>query len=99
LGDAAHPMTPDLGQGACQAILDAWVLAEELAGSTDPVRALRSYERRRRWRAGAVTMIARAATAGARPESRAAVAVRSRLASLAPPSIALRQLDFIARGP
>ncbi|GAA3200644.1 FAD-dependent monooxygenase [Actinocorallia longicatena] len=27
LGDAAHPMTPNLGQGACQAIEDALVLA------------------------------------------------------------------------
>lgn len=27
LGDAAHPMTPNLGQGACQAIEDAVVLA------------------------------------------------------------------------
>lgn len=98
LGDAAHPMTPDLGQGACQAILDAWVLAEELSRSTDAA-ALRAYERRRRWRAGAVTMVARAATAGARPESRAAVTLRSRMAALAPPSLALRQLDLITRGP
>lgn len=30
LGDAAHPMTPNLGQGACQAIEDAVVLARHL---------------------------------------------------------------------
>jgi len=31
LGDAAHPMTPHLGQGACQAIEDAVVLGLLLA--------------------------------------------------------------------
>ena len=31
LGDAAHPMTPNLGQGGCQAIEDALVLARLLA--------------------------------------------------------------------
>lgn len=43
LGDAAHPMTPNLGQGGCQAIEDAWVLARELARDCSPA-ALRRYE-------------------------------------------------------
>jgi 2-polyprenyl-6-methoxyphenol hydroxylase-like FAD-dependent oxidoreductase len=33
LGDAAHPMTPNLGQGACQALEDAVVLARLLPAS------------------------------------------------------------------
>jgi 2-polyprenyl-6-methoxyphenol hydroxylase-like FAD-dependent oxidoreductase len=99
LGDAAHPMTADLGQGACQAILDAEVLAEELDARANVTEALRAYERRRRWRAGAVTMIARGATVGARPESRVAVALRSRMASLMPASVMLRELELITRGP
>lgn len=44
LGDAAHAMTPNMGQGACQAIEDAVALADALASGTDPVRALRTYE-------------------------------------------------------
>lgn len=50
LGDAAHPMTPNMGQGACQAIEDAAFLAEQLAArhlAHDPRAALRAYEQGR----------------------------------------------------
>lgn len=51
LGDAAHPILPYLAQGAAMAIEDAAVLGQCLgqAGS-DPVPALRLYEKRRRAR-------------------------------------------------
>ena len=48
LGDAAHPMYPIGSNGASQAIIDARVLAHELAGSSDPVSALATYEDLRR---------------------------------------------------
>jgi 2-polyprenyl-6-methoxyphenol hydroxylase-like FAD-dependent oxidoreductase len=44
LGDAAHPMTPDLGQGACQAIEDAVLLAACLGREQDRRSALANYE-------------------------------------------------------
>jgi salicylate hydroxylase len=45
LGDAAHAMEPFQAQGAAQAVEDAYVLAECLAGDPeDPVQALRRYE-------------------------------------------------------
>jgi 2-polyprenyl-6-methoxyphenol hydroxylase-like FAD-dependent oxidoreductase len=47
LGDAAHPMTPDMGQGACQAIEDAVILADALRDAADLPSALRAYEARR----------------------------------------------------
>ena len=47
LGDAAHPMTPDMGQGACQAIEDAVVLGRCVSEIHDPTEALRSYEQQR----------------------------------------------------
>jgi 2-polyprenyl-6-methoxyphenol hydroxylase-like FAD-dependent oxidoreductase len=55
LGDAAHPMTPDLGQGACQAIEDAVVLARSLGErGDDAAAALRLYEDRRKERTASV---------------------------------------------
>ncbi|MGM0557902.1 MAG: FAD-dependent monooxygenase [Myxococcota bacterium] len=51
LGDAAHPMTPDLGQGAGQAIEDAVVLAEVLAQADDIEAGLQEYSAARRERA------------------------------------------------
>lgn len=50
LGDAVHPMMPNLGQGGCQAIEDAFVLTDELCDVTDRDQipaALQSYYRRR----------------------------------------------------
>lgn len=44
LGDAAHPMTPDLGQGACQAMEDALALAQCLNDSQNIPAALQSYQ-------------------------------------------------------
>jgi 2-polyprenyl-6-methoxyphenol hydroxylase-like FAD-dependent oxidoreductase len=54
LGDAAHPPTPNLGQGACQALEDALVLAGCLADQREPVAALRAYEARRMKRSAAL---------------------------------------------
>ncbi len=54
LGDAAHPPTPNLGQGACQALEDALVLAGCLANQREPVASLRAYEARRRKRSAAI---------------------------------------------
>jgi 2-polyprenyl-6-methoxyphenol hydroxylase-like FAD-dependent oxidoreductase len=48
LGDAAHPMTFNLGQGACQAIEDAFALAGELEKNGDVTGAIARYEGRRR---------------------------------------------------
>lgn len=47
LGDAAHACTPNLGQGACQALEDALVLAHCLNGTSPVETALRQYERLR----------------------------------------------------
>ena len=53
-GDAAHPMTPNMAQGACQAIEDGVVLATRLANSESVGEALRGYEDARRQRTAVV---------------------------------------------
>ena len=47
LGDAAHPMTPNFGQGGAQAIEDAIVLSEALDADNEPQRAFQAYESHR----------------------------------------------------
>ena len=59
VGDAAHPMTPNLGQGACQAIEDAIAVARALAGTDDVVSALRAYETARLPRANEIVEASR----------------------------------------
>lgn len=53
VGDAAHGMTPNLGRGACEALIDAATLADLL--NTRPLpEALRAYSRRRLLRSQAL---------------------------------------------
>ncbi|WP_340681740.1 FAD-dependent monooxygenase [Amycolatopsis coloradensis] len=70
LGDAAHAMSPDRGQGAGQSIEDAVVLAAALAGEPSIEAALRRYDAERLPRTQATAR--GAATDGRRTTSRAA---------------------------
>lgn len=47
IGDAGHAMTPNMGQGACQAIEDAVILADELNSNSDVKIAFKQFEKRR----------------------------------------------------
>src|SRR3954451_22747632 len=59
LGDAAHAMTPDLGQGGCQAFEDAVALGNVLDGADDVPAALARYDALRRPRTTALQRQAR----------------------------------------
>ncbi|RKS68937.1 2-polyprenyl-6-methoxyphenol hydroxylase-like FAD-dependent oxidoreductase [Actinomadura pelletieri DSM 43383] len=59
LGDAAHPMYPIGSNGGSQAVLDARVLAHELARAADPAEGLLGYERERREKVNAIVLACR----------------------------------------
>ncbi|MFP3712188.1 FAD-dependent monooxygenase [Puerhibacterium sp. TATVAM-FAB25] len=48
VGDAAHAMAPNLGRGACEALLDAAALVEALVAGGTVADGLRRYDRARR---------------------------------------------------
>ncbi|WP_327066277.1 flavin-dependent oxidoreductase [Kitasatospora sp. NBC_01302] len=60
LGDAAHPMYPVGANGASQAVVDARVLAHELAGAADLPTGLARYESARREATAAIVRANRA---------------------------------------
>ncbi|GAA2415829.1 FAD-dependent monooxygenase [Streptomyces coeruleofuscus] len=85
LGDAAHAMTPNLGQGACQALEDAAVLAAALATEPTVESALARYDTERRPRSQSVARAARqAGRMGQQLTHPLAVAVRNTALRLAP---------------
>ncbi|MGW7054770.1 FAD-dependent monooxygenase [Streptomyces sp. NPDC054887] len=92
LGDAAHAMTPNLGQGACQALEDAVTLAHCLDETPDVTAALRSYDRLRRPRTRAITR--RSARLGAVGQLSwpPAVLLRDTAARLVPTRMTLRSM-------
>jgi 2-polyprenyl-6-methoxyphenol hydroxylase-like FAD-dependent oxidoreductase len=99
IGDAIHPMTPDLAQGACQAILDATTLASCLAACGDIRAALREYQQRR-WRNAAITtLMARAMGTMGQWDGRMTCAARNTLTRAIPLSLQLRQFDLVLGGP
>jgi 2-polyprenyl-6-methoxyphenol hydroxylase-like FAD-dependent oxidoreductase len=59
-GDAAHPMTPDLGQGGCQALEDGVILAACLERFGEPAAAFAAYQSARLARVGRIVRDSRA---------------------------------------
>ena len=78
LGDAAHPILPNLGQGTSQALEDAIVLGRALRAEPDLVKALRSFEDQRAPRTAGLVRFSRNLGRLGRLKSRPAVAFRER---------------------
>ncbi|MEO8180700.1 MAG: FAD-dependent monooxygenase [Deltaproteobacteria bacterium] len=106
LGDAAHPMTPNLGQGANQALEDAEALTECLAALAspsarpDPEPALRQYEQLRTERANSVVLGSRRVGQVIQLEHPAACWVRDALlGTRAATRLQMRELERVTAVP
>jgi 2-polyprenyl-6-methoxyphenol hydroxylase-like FAD-dependent oxidoreductase len=97
LGDAAHPMTPNLGQGACQAIEDAVVLGRAIATHSTVSAALRSYEAQRIDRANLIVTQSRQIGWVGQWRHPMAVALRNALVRFGGSRLQARQLALIGR--
>lgn len=59
IGDAIHACTPNLGQGGCQAIEDAYWLAEMLNTHTNVEHAFKHFQNKRKKKAFTVLLLSR----------------------------------------
>lgn len=91
VGDAAHAMTPNLGQGAAQAIEDVAVLARQLRDKA-PSQALPAYERARKRRAERTVRQSRLAGRLLQVESPTLGRIRDQALRMTPEALSHRQL-------
>ncbi len=94
LGDAAHAVTPDIGQGACLAIEDAVALAAELSTADVPT-ALRVYDASRRPRTQALARESGRIGRMLMNPSRIAAGLRDASATVVPASLAMKTIADI----
>ena len=95
LGDAAHAMTPNMGQGAGQSVEDAVILASHLKQSPVIEEALVRYERERIGRTGQITRMSNRIGKVAQLDGHVSIALRDGLFPLVPARILEKQLEYL----
>jgi 2-polyprenyl-6-methoxyphenol hydroxylase-like FAD-dependent oxidoreductase len=95
LGDAAHATTPNLGQGASQAIEDAYMLARCLAAGTDHSKAFAVYQRKRISRARKIVGMSRNMAMLTNLKGRFLVWCRNMIVKSVPAGISDMQVRFL----
>src|SRR5579859_1303108 len=95
LGDAAHAMTPNLGQGGCLAIEDALVLASCLSGEENVTVALKQYEARRIKRTRNVARLAHFMGGAVQIENNLLAGTRNAVIKRVPASFVVKPMMWI----
>jgi 2-polyprenyl-6-methoxyphenol hydroxylase-like FAD-dependent oxidoreductase len=95
VGDAAHAMTPNLGQGAAQALEDVAALAGALKRHQRLVDALTAFAAERKRRAERVVALSRAMGWLLQGSNPVLASMRDALASHAPQAMLIRQFDAV----
>jgi 2-polyprenyl-6-methoxyphenol hydroxylase-like FAD-dependent oxidoreductase len=93
VGDAAHPMSPNQGQGACQALEDGVALGESVQRTSSLAEAFQLYERRRLRRANREVAMSRQATRGVQIDNPLLCVVRDGFMRLLPRRLISRIQD------
>ncbi|HYG38845.1 MAG TPA: FAD-dependent monooxygenase [Cytophagales bacterium] len=95
VGDAAHATTPNMGQGACQAIEDALFVANCLKKYQTPALAFKKFEKLRIKRTTEIVNTSRILGRVAQWDNKIMSATRNFLFKLIPESVNKRQLEFL----
>jgi FAD-dependent urate hydroxylase len=93
LGDAAHPTTPNMGQGACMAIESSLALARCLRQSDKLMEGLQRYERERMPRTAWITRQSRKIGRIGQFQSRLLCTLRDAFVQFAPDSLTIKQIE------
>ena len=97
LGDAAHATTPNLGQGGCQAVEDAFVIAKCLKEDSSPEAAFNHYQSIRYEKAVHVVNLSRNLGRLTNISNPMLQLMRNGFMSLIPESSSIKQLDKILK--
>jgi 2-polyprenyl-6-methoxyphenol hydroxylase-like FAD-dependent oxidoreductase len=97
VGDAAHATTPNLGQGACQAIEDAYTLGKCLENTNDIQFAFQQYEKKRMKKAHLVVNMSWQMGILAHLENRIGVWVRNAMLQHVPKSSNFKLMEQLAQ--
>lgn len=95
IGDAAHAATPNMGQGACQAVEDAYTIGRLLERGLPVEEVFRSYEKIRMPKAHTIVRRSRMIGKVSQWENKMLIKVRNTLMRNMPASAMNRQFDSI----